>query len=167
MVLREFGFCSRWSQPSNVLALILTLWLQPAAAIGQTQPRKAGPDFRLTLNSQPVGQIAGGCTFSAEVRGDTGGVSNRCGGLQQRTLSEAERELLRELYLGARLFDGGHIGADYTAADFPFQTLIVRPATGSGPAVVLVIMGNGSFSHGPRKSLLDWLLNTRMNLTKR
>src|SRR5687768_4710942 len=147
MVMREYGSFSRWPQPSHVLALLLTLfYLQPV--IGQTQPRDAGPNFRLTLNSQAVSQGDGWCTFSAEVRGDNGGVSNRCGGApQRRTLSEAERELLRKLYLGARLFDGGHIGADYTASDLPFQMLIVRPVTGTTPpAVILVTTGNATFS---------------------
>ena len=166
MVMREYGILSRWPQPSHVLTLLLTFccW-QPV--IGQTQARNGGPDFRLTLNSQAVSQGDGWCTFSVEVRGDGGDVSNRCGGLQQRTLSEAERALLRELYLGARLFDGGHVGADDSAGDIPFHMLIVRNVTGTNSAVALVITGNATFSSGPRKLLLDWLLSTRMTLTKR
>jgi hypothetical protein len=166
--MRDYGSFSRWPQPIHVLALLLTIsGLQPV--IGQTRPRDAGPNFRLTLTSQAVGQDEGWCTFSVEVLNDSGGVSHRCGSApQRRTLSKAECELLRELYLGAGLFDGGHIGADHSGTDFPFQMLIVRPVTGmTPPAVVLVITGNATFSRGPRKSLLDWLINTRATLTKR
>jgi hypothetical protein len=120
---------------------------------------------------------------SVQFVGDRGGVSYHCGaagalgpggspgyntkGLRQRALSDAERDTLRQLYRGARLFDGGHVGGDYSVSDFPFLILIVRSLTGMmPPVVVLVLMGNPTFGSGPRKALLDWLLNTRATLAK-
>ena len=32
---------------------------------------------------------------------------------------------MRKLYEAAQLFEGGHVGADYSPSDLPFQILIV------------------------------------------
>ena len=130
-------------------------------------------EVRLTLSSQTVWQGQyGWCSRSASIRQSSGGVSGRCGGAgpfgtaspgpgaspeRSRTLTDAEVETLRNLYQEAKLFDGGHIGADFSGGDFPFYILIIRSYP-PNRAVVLVVTGNRTFSSGPRKALFDWLL---------
>jgi hypothetical protein len=82
-----------------------------------------------------------------------------------RTQTAAEVVTLRKLYQGANLFDGGHIGADYSVSDLPFYILIVRSYP-PNRAVVLVLTGNPTFSSGPRKALFDWLLRERQGPTR-
>jgi hypothetical protein len=148
------------------------------------QAEDSTPNVRLTLSRQTVWQGAyGWCTFSADTSGDKGGISFRCGGggpfgtaspgsnahdTRRRSLTGSERATLRQLYQAARLFDGGHIGADFSASDAPFEMLIVRPTNGSKnkAAVVLVTLGNATFASGPRKALIDWLRSIEAGLTK-
>jgi hypothetical protein len=85
----------------------------------------------------------------------------------RRPLADAERATVWRLYSSARLFDGDHVGANRGGADdLPFFILIVGPARGQGPAVALVVSGNASFDSGPRKALLDWMLQQRMQLAQ-
>jgi hypothetical protein len=70
------------------------------------------------------------------------------------------------LYEAARLFDGDHIGADQSASDLPFHTLMVRSSSPDRRAVVLVVTGNPTFSSGPRRALFDWLINKRQAMAR-
>lgn len=140
---------------------------------------QSGPpadEVRLTLSSQTVWQGQyGWCSLSIGIRQSSGGVSSRCGGAGpfgtappgpggggevRRTLTGAEVVTLRKLYEAANLFDGGHIGADFSGSDLPFYILIVRSSP-PNRAVVLVLTGNPTFSSGPRKALFDWLTRDR------
>jgi hypothetical protein len=116
--------------------------------------------------------------FTVDLIGDAGTISRYCGkdgpasigaapsagAVRRRSLTEAENAALRGLYASAHLFEGGHIGADYSGADLPFELLVVRPVRTSGRAVALVVSGNSTFGRGPRKALLDWLLRERSKL---
>lgn len=143
----------------------------------QPQPSADGlQHLSLTFRSQTVWQGEyGWCTFSAGIDLGKGGVSFRCGGagpfgtaspgpgageVRRRKLTDSETTTLRNLYEAARLFDDGHIGADYSASDFPFTILIVRSSPPNS-AVVLVLTGNPTFSNGPRKALIDWWVGER------
>lgn len=135
-------------------------------------------DVRLTLSFQTVwGGDYNWCTTSAEIVHGRGGISYRCGGagpfgtaspapgarVWRRTLDDSETATLHKLYEAAHLFEGGHIGADYSGSDLPFYILIVR----SDQAVVLVATGNPTFSRGsPRGALFDWLLRETQALTR-
>lgn len=137
---------------------------------------------RLTLSSQTVWQGQyGWCSFSAEIVQGRGGISDRCGGAgpfgtalpgrggggeRRRTLADSETATLRKLYKAAQLFEGGHIGADYSARDLPFPILIVRSSSPDRGAVVLVLTGNPTFATGPRKALFDWLIRERQAITR-
>jgi hypothetical protein len=148
------------------------------------QSVQSGPspdEVRLTLSSQTVWQGEyGWCSFTTEIVQRRGGVSSRCGGAGpfgnaspgpgasaagSRTLTDAEAATLRKLYQDANLFDGGHIGADYSGSDLPFYILIVRSYP-PNRAAVLVVTGNPTFSSGPRKALFDWLLHERQGPTR-
>jgi hypothetical protein len=170
--------------PQHGLAVLLTVFCCHPVLGQLMKAEDSGPNVRLTLSRQTVWQGAyGWCTFSAETFADSGGISYRCGGggpfgtaspgsnagdIRQRPLSGSERATLRQLYQAARLFDGGHIGADFSASDLPFEMLIVRPTGGSKSraAVVLVTWGNATFASGPRKALIDWLRSIEAALTK-
>jgi hypothetical protein len=144
---------------------------------GYTQVQSAADGVSLTLSSQTVWQGEHGwCAFSAEILQGKGGLSYRCGGagafgtaspraggvgVRRRTLTESETPTQRKLYEAARLFDGGHIGADNSASDLPFLILIVRSTSHDRRAVVLVVTGNPTFSSGPRRALFDWLMSER------
>jgi hypothetical protein len=162
------------------------LVLMLAGSAFDTLPRyvQSGPppdEVRLTLSSQTVWQGQyGWCSFTANIRQSSGAVSSRCGGAgpfgtaspgpgasaaPPRTLTDAEVATLRKLYQAAYLFDGGHIGADYSGSDLPFYILIVRSYP-PNRAVVLVATGNPTFSSGPRKALFDWLLRERQGPTR-
>lgn len=141
----------------------------------QAQDPETSEAIRLTLISQTAWQGAyGWCSFIAETRGGTGGVSHRCGGtgpfgtespgpsgggLRQRALTVSEVATLRQLYRAAALFDGGHVGADPRGSDLPFEILMVSSNRG---AVVLVTPGNRTFDSGARRELIDWLRNLRL-----
>jgi hypothetical protein len=111
----------------------------PPPRYAQSAPPR--DEVRLTLSSQTVWQGQyGWCSRSASIRQSSGGVSGRCGGAgpfgtaspgpgaspeRSRTLTDAEVATLRNLYQEAKLFDGGHIGADFSGGDFPFYILII------------------------------------------
>ena len=171
------------SQQRAVAALLVAFGC--LSVLGQTrQAAESAPSVRLTLSRQTVWQGAyGWCTFSAEASGDSGGISFRCGGggpfgtaspgpgakdVRRRSLSGSERATLWKLYQAAKLFDGGHIGADFSASDLPFEMLVVRPNGGgkTQEAVVLVTTGNPTFTSGARKALIDWLRSSEAALTK-
>jgi hypothetical protein len=80
-------------------------------------------------------------------------------------LTQRETSTLRELYDAARLFDGDHVGADFSGSDVPFEMLIVRPVFTHGRAVALITTGNATFDSGPRKALLDWMRQRELELT--
>lgn len=167
--------------PVLTRALIVALVVACSQSLRtQSKTIDATERISLTLSSQAVSQGRyGWCTFMAEVDQDRGGVSHRCGGAgpfgtappgpaggtaRQRALTAAERITLRQMYEAAKLLEGGHVGADLSHADLPFEILIVRS---SESAVVLVTTGNPSFSNGPRRVLVEWLRNTRATLLKR
>jgi hypothetical protein len=81
-------------------------------------------------------------------------------------LTDPETATLRKLYEAARLFDGGHIGADKSYSDLPFHILMVRLRSGDQRAVVLVVTGNPTFSNGPRQALFDWLIKERQGMAR-
>lgn len=162
------------------ILLLIILNLHPTSAQTEGLP----PDnVLLTLTSQAVGSAPDQwCRFSVDLSGNDGGMSERCGpgtpastgwtvgvpiqSTRSRSLTEAERATVRRLYTSARVFDGNHVGAARSGSDLPFFMLIVQSGRGSGPAVALVVSGNPSFSSGPRKALLDWLLQERQKLLK-
>jgi hypothetical protein len=165
----------------RALALLMFAGFAFDVAPGYTRVESVGDGVRLTLSSQTVWQGEyGWCTFSAEILQGRGGLSDRCGGagpfgtaspgaggggVRRRTLTHSETTALRKLYEAARLFDGGHIGADRRASDLPFNILIVRSSQ-DGRAVVLVVTGNSTFSSGPRGALVDWLIRERQAMTR-
>jgi len=171
----------RWPRHCALVLLLLTLALDASSANAGSQGARAG--VRLTLSSQTVWQGATGwCALSVDLTPSAGGISDRCGGagvfgtlppgpggggVRQRLLTNAERVSLRTLYEEARLFDGGHIGADHSGSDLPFIILMVRPLGGDNRAVVVVVTGNPTFSTGARKALVDRLLQERQALTER
>jgi hypothetical protein len=148
---------------------------------GHTQNQTAD-DVRLTLSSQTVWQgEEGWCSFAAELFQGKGALSYRCGGagpfgtaspgpgggsVRRRMLTDPETATLRKLYEAARLFDGGHIGADKSYSDLPFHILMVRLRSGDQRAVVLVVTGNPTFSNGPRQALFDWLIKERQGMAR-
>jgi len=152
--------CSVWA------VLLIAIWGQPVS--GQMKAQDSSEEVSLTLSRQTGSQgMYRWCTLIAATGGDTGRVSEQCGGAgpfgtsspgsgasapRRRSLTDSERATLRELYTAARLFDGGHIGADFSG-DLPFEILMVRGKR----AVVLVTMGNPTFASGPRRALIDWL----------
>jgi hypothetical protein len=118
------------------------------------------------------------CRLDVSVRRDTGVATSRCGispdavGATDRRSTPAERRqelssadvaTLRRLIADARLFDGGHVGADLRSGDLLFELLIVR----GSQAVALVTTGNPTFATGPRETLLDWLRSREQNLRSR
>jgi hypothetical protein len=149
---------------------------------GYTQVQSVTDGVRLTLSSQTVWQGENGwCAFSAEILQGRGGLSYRCGGagpygtaspgdgggaVRRRTLTDSEIATLSKLYEAARLFDGGHVGADHSAGDLPFHILIVRSTLPDRRAVVLVVTGNPTFSSGPRRALFDWLIGERQAIAR-
>lgn len=170
-----------WPRHCALVPLLFTVALHGGSAHAARQPARDG--VRLTLSSQTVWQGATGwCALSVDLTPSAGGISDRCGaagvfgasppgpaggGVRERLLTIAERTSLRTLYEEARLFDGGHIGADQSASDLPFIILMVRPLGGDSRAVVVVVTGNPTFSTGARKALLDRLLQERQTLTER
>jgi hypothetical protein len=151
-------------------------------SLGYAQAERAADGVLLTLSSQSVWQgTYGWCSFSAEIEHGRGGVSSRCGGagpfgtappgpgggdVRRRTLTDSESATLRKLYETAQLFEGGHIGADYSGSDLPFHILIVRTSSKDQRAAVLVLTGNPTFSSGPRKALSDWLIRERQAIAR-
>jgi hypothetical protein len=139
---------------------------------GQAKTAGSAEAEHLTLSRQTGSQGRyRWCTLIAETERDTGGVSEQCGGAgpfgtsspgpgasgpRSRSLTHAERATFRQLYKAARLFDGGHVGADFSEHHLPFEILMVRGKR----AVVLVTLGNPTFASGPRRALIDWLYNT-------
>jgi hypothetical protein len=166
----------------RVLAVVIVGGLAHIVAAGSSRGQSDANGVRLTLSSQTVWQGEyGWCAFSAQIREGQGGLSYRCGGagpfgtsspgaddtaVRQRTLTNSEVSTLRKLYEAARLFDGGHIGADLSASDLPFHILIVRSTSHERRAVVLVPTGNPTFSGGPRRALFDWLIRERQALSR-
>jgi hypothetical protein len=167
---------------SRALAVLMFAGFAFDVAPGYTFVQSAGDSVRLTLSSQTVWQGGyGWCAFSAEIVQGRGELSDRCGGagpfgtaspgaggggVRRRTLTDSETTTLRKLYEAARLFEGGHIGADRSAGDLPFHILIVRSTSQDGRAVVLVLTGNPTFSSGPRRALFDWLIRERQAMTR-
>ena len=168
----------------HVLGLLMSaLALGPLPGYAQApQVAKEAEDVRLTLSSQTVWQREyGWCTLSAGIAHGQGGVSYRCGGagpfgtaspgvgggtVRRRMLTDSETATLRKLYEEARLFDGGHIGKDYTGSDMPFYILTARSLTPQNQAVVLVTTGNPTFASGPRKALFDFLISQQGKLPR-
>jgi hypothetical protein len=167
---------------SRVLAVLMFAGFAFDVAPGYTLVQSEADGVRLTLSSQTVWQGEHGwCAFSAEIRQGRGGLSDRCGGagpfgtaspgaggggVRQRRLTDSETTTLRKLYEAARLFDGGHIGADHSAGDLPFYVLIVRSTSQDRRAVVLVITGNPTFSSDHRRALFDWLIRERQAMPR-
>jgi hypothetical protein len=155
------------SQRCTVWTLVLTAICCQTVS-GQTTPEDPSEELSLTLSRQTGSQGKyRWCTLIAETGRDAGGMSEQCGGAgpfgtsspgpgarapRRRALSDSERATLRKLYAAAKLFDGGHVGADFRS-DLPFEILMVRGSR----AVVLVTMGNPTFASGPRRALVDWL----------
>jgi hypothetical protein len=168
--------------PSRVLAVLMFAECALVVAPGYTLVQSEADGVRLTLSSQTVWQGEyGWCAFSAEILQGRGGLSDRCGGagpfgtaspgvgggdVRRQTLTDLETATLRKLYEAARLFDGGHIGADGSASDLPFHILIVRSTSQDRRAVVLVVTGNPTFSSGPRRALFDWLIRERQLIAR-
>jgi hypothetical protein len=158
----------------TVAILLIVVGCQ--AASGDAQ-RNTIERVQLTLARQTPWQGADGwCRFSLEVSSSRAGIGERCGpgnpvdsswiqhsGTRSRLLTDAERRTALELYDAARLFDGGHIGADFSASDLGFEMLIVRT---SQRAAALVTLGNPTFASGPRKALIDWIRQRQMELQK-
>jgi hypothetical protein len=69
---------------------------------------------------------------------------------------------VRRMVASAGLFDGGHIGADLRFADLFLEILKVTQQR----TVVVVTSGNTTFRAGPRKVLLDWILEQQDTLRK-
>jgi hypothetical protein len=84
--------------------------------------------------------------------------------LRERKLTAEEASRLLGLVRDSNLMSGGHIGTDPRAGDGVFETLTVTDSTGTG---VLVTSGNGSFSTGARRRLLDMLQSLLYELQKR
>src|SRR5215216_2089935 len=108
---------------------------------GQTKTEDSSEELYLTLSRQTGSQgMYRWCTLIAATGRDTGRVSEQCGAAgpfgtsspgpgaiapHTRSLPASERATLRKLYTAARLFDGGHVGADFRS-DLPFEILMVR-----------------------------------------
>jgi hypothetical protein len=158
----------------RTLAVLLVLW---GGQSGQSQPQRTPVEtIQLTLTRQTPWQgLDGWCSFGIELVWNGGGVSWRCGvvdpvepasrpvRIRRRELTAAERQTLRRLYEAARLFDGGHVGADLSASDPGFEMLIVRT---DRRAVALVTFGNATFASGPRKALIDWMRQLQTDLLR-
>ena len=173
------GLIRRHSQP---LAVLMAVGCAYAVLSGYTEIQTTANDLRLTLSSQTVWQgEEGWCAFAAEIFQGRGTLSNRCGGagpfgtawpgpgaggIRRRALTAPETVTLRKLYESARLFDGGHVGADLSASDLPFHILMVRSRSPDQRAVVLVATGNPTFSSGPRQALFDWLIKERQAMAR-
>jgi hypothetical protein len=167
---------------SHPLAVLMVAGWAYAVLSGYAQIPTTANDVRLTLSSQTVWQgEEGWCAFAAEILQGRGTLSNRCGGagpfgtaspgpsaegVRRRALTDPETATLRKLYESARLFDGGHIGADLSASDLPFHILMVRSRSADQRAVVLVVTGNPTFSSGPRQALFDWLIKERQAMAR-
>ena len=165
------------------LALLMAAGCAYTVLSGYTQhTQTTANDVRLTLSSQTVWQgEEGWCAFAAEIFQGRGTLSNRCGNAgpfgaaspgpgagrgRRRALTDPETVTLRKLHESARLFDGGHIGADLSASDLPFHILMVRSRSPDQRAVVLVVTGNPTFSSGPRQALFDWLIKERQAIAR-
>jgi hypothetical protein len=158
----------------RTLAILLVLVGSQSA---QSQPQRTPVEtIRLTLTRQTPWQgMDGWCSFGVESRRNAAEMSWRCGvvdplepasrpvSTRQRALTAAEAQTLQQLYEAARLFDGGHVGADLSASDLGFEMLIVRT---DRRAVALVTLGNATFSSGPRKALIDWMRQVQKDLPK-
>lgn len=72
----------------------------------------------------------------------------------RRDLTREEAARVAALVRDGNLLEGGHVGTDTRDRDGMFETLKV---TSHARTAVLVTSGNGSFSSGPRRTLLDLL----------
>ena len=164
------------------LGTLAGLALAVLPAYAQTRQVQKAEDVRLTLSSQTAWQGEFfWCTLSAEIAHGQGGIAYRCGGagpfgtaspgvgasaVRRRVLTDSETATLRKLYDEARLFDGGHVGKDYSGSDWPFYILMARSMTPQNQAVVLVTTGNPTFAGGPRGALFAWLIGEQAKLLR-
>jgi hypothetical protein len=167
-----------WRAFAVLMLAAFAFQVLPASA----QDERAVDGVRLTLSSQTVWQNENHwCSLSAEIARGRGGLSFRCGSAgpfgtappgpgagreRRRTLTESETRTLFKLYEAAQLFEGGHVGADYSGSDLGLFILIVRSSAADRRAVALVLTGNPTFSSGPRKALFDWLIHERQALAR-
>jgi hypothetical protein len=167
---------------SHALAVLMVAGCACSVLSGYTQTQTTAANVRLTLSSQTVWQGEDAwCAFAAEIFQGKGALSYRCGGAgpfgtawtrsgggsqRRRALTDTETVTLRKLHEAAHLFDGDHIGADQSASDLPFHILMVRSTSPNRRDVVLVVTGNPTFSSGPRRALIDWLIKERQAMAR-